>query len=51
MFQAVAKQDLVRRIPLDWVVAASTLGAFAWMLVQGRIHPVMVAVVELYLAF
>jgi hypothetical protein len=40
-----------RDLPLDKALGAAAVASFLWLLVQDRVHPVMVYLVELYLAF
>jgi hypothetical protein len=49
MFQAVAKRAVSRRIPLDRLVGAGVVASFFWLLLQDRIHPVVVYALELFL--
>lgn len=49
MFQAVARHTASIRLPLDRIVGVSVVGAFVWLLLQDRIHPLAVYLLELYL--
>jgi hypothetical protein len=53
MSNSVAKPAVaaLRDLPVERVLGVSSVAAFLWLLAQDRIHPVMVYVVELYLAF
>ena len=49
--------DFVRRRAVTWertqhtVLAIATLGSFSWLLAQDQIHPLVVYLLQLYLAF
>ena len=49
MLQAVAKQVASLRIPLDRLVVVGVVSSFLWLLLQDRIHPVVVYLLQLYL--
>jgi hypothetical protein len=53
MSNSVAKPAVaaLRDLPLEKILGASSVAAFLWLLAQDRIHPVMVYLLELYLAF
>jgi hypothetical protein len=49
MFEAVAKQVAALRIPLDRLIAAGVVASFLWLLLQDRIQPLAVYLLQLYL--
>jgi len=50
MLQLAARQLASLRLPLDRLVGVSTVVAFFWLLLQDRIHPVAIYLLELYLS-
>jgi len=50
MLQAAVRQLAAVRLPVDRLVAAGVVLSFLWLLLQDRIHPVVVHVLELYLS-
>lgn len=50
MLQAAVRQLAAVRLPVDRLIALGVVAAFFWLLLQDRIHPVVVRVFELYLA-
>lgn len=50
MIQIAARQLAALRLPLDRLVGATTVTAFVWLLLNDRIHPVAVYLLELYLS-
>jgi hypothetical protein len=50
MLEAVAKQLAQVRVPADRLVGTGVVAAFLWLLLQDRIHPVVVYALELYLS-
>jgi hypothetical protein len=52
MFASVAKPvTSLRALPIDKVLGAASVVSFLWLLAQDRVHPLMVYLIELYLAF
>ena len=51
MHRSLAAPLAVRRVAWDRVIAVGTLGSLAWLLLQDRLHPLVVYLLELYLAF
>ena len=49
MFQAVARHAASIRVPLDRLVGISVVAAFFWLLLQDRIHPLSIYLLELFL--
>lgn len=50
--QAVRKHlAVVSELPLQLTLAAGTVAAFGWLLVQDQIHPLFVYFLQLYLTF
>jgi len=50
MLQVAARQLASFRLPLDRFVGVATVAAFFWLLLQDRLHPVAVYLLELYLS-
>ena len=42
---------LVPEVPARWLVPAGTLVSFGWLLFQGKVHPLVMYCLELYLSF
>jgi hypothetical protein len=38
-------------IPVQVLLSAGTLTSFAWLLLQNRIHPIVIYLLEVYLMF
>jgi len=52
MFASLAKPVAsLRALPLDKALGAASVVSFFWLLAQDRVHPLMVYLVELCLAF
>lgn len=57
MLQSVRKRVValpqlpVKRLPVQVVLSAGTLGSFGWMLFQNKIHPIIVYALQVYLTF
>jgi hypothetical protein len=49
MHDAAARPAASIRLPLDRVAGASVVAAFAWLLLDDRIHPLAIYLLELYL--
>lgn len=41
----------IPRIPVQALISAGTLTSFAWLLLQNKIHPVFVYLLQIYLKF
>ncbi len=52
MFATLAKPvATLRALPIDKALGAASVLSFLWLLAQDRVHPLMVYLIELYLAF
>jgi hypothetical protein len=51
MLEFTKKLVAVPEIPLHWLAAAGTVAGFGWLLLQDRIHPLVVYCMQLYLSF
>ena len=51
MLESAKKLVAVPEVPLQWLATASTVVGFGWLLVQDRIHPLVVYCLQLYLSF
>jgi len=52
MFASLAKPVAsLRALPVEKALGAASVVSFFWLLAQDRVHPLMVYLVELYLAF
>ena len=50
MLQVAARQLASLRLPFDRLIGVATMTAFLWLLLQDRIHPVAIYLLELYLS-
>jgi hypothetical protein len=41
----------VPRVPVHLLISAGTLTSFAWLLLQNKIHPIFVYLLQVYLTF
>ena len=41
----------IPRIPAQWLLSVGTLGSFSWLLLQNKIHPIVVYLLQVYLTF
>jgi len=41
----------IPRVPVQMLVSAGTLTSCAWLLLQNKIHPIVVYLLQLYLTF
>ncbi len=41
----------IPRIPAEMLLSAGTLASFAWLLLQNKIHPIFVYLLQVYLTF
>lgn len=39
------------KVPAHFLLSAGTVASFAWLLLQNRIHPIVVYVLQVYLTF
>ena len=39
------------RIPTQTLLSAGTLASFGWLLLQGKIHPLVIYLLQIYLTF
>ena len=39
------------QVPTKLILSAGTLASFGWLLIQNKIHPVVVYLLQLYLTF
>lgn len=51
MHASLARALAPRRIALERLAGAGTLAAFAWLLFDDRVHPLLVYLIQLYLSF
>lgn len=51
MLQSAAKSVPTRALPIEWIAGTASLGCVAWLLAADRIPPVLVYLVQLFLAF
>ena len=42
---------LVPEVPASVLVPVGTIASFGWLLMQGKIHPLVIYCLELYLSF
>ncbi len=43
--------EALPRVPAHLLLSAGTLSSFAWLLLQNRIHPVVIYLLQVYLTF
>ena len=41
----------IPRVPAQWLLSAGTLGSFTWLLLQDKIHPIVIYLLQVYLTF
>jgi len=51
MVEFAKKLVAVPEIPMQWLAVAGTCTGFGWLLLQDRIHPLVVYCMQLYLSF
>lgn len=51
MFQSLRKTLAVPHLPVEPVAGVVTAVSFLWLLGQGLVHPVVVYLLQVYLAF
>ena len=48
---AISKAPAQSRVPAQVVFSAGTLLSFGWLLLQNKIHPIVVYLLQVYLTF
>ncbi len=48
---AVSRVPAISRVPFQVLLSAGTLLSFAWLLLQNKIHPIVVYLLQVYLTF
>ena len=43
--------EALPKIPVNVLLSAGTLASFAWLLLQNRIHPAVIYLLQVYLTF
>ena len=51
MFDAIPKTVAVPRLPALPLATVGTVALFGWLLAQGQIHPIVIFLLQLFLAF
>ncbi len=52
MLESTRNRDVaISRVPTQVVFSAGTLLSFAWLLLQNKIHPIVVYLLQVYLTF
>ena len=51
MFETLARRLTVLRLPVDRIVAVAAVGSFLWLLLDDRIHPLAIFLLQAYLSF
>ncbi|HZI63688.1 MAG TPA: hypothetical protein VFE44_02855 [Thermoanaerobaculia bacterium] len=51
LLQSIRKAVPVAQVQVEWLLAAGTVVSFGWLLVQDRIHPLVIYFLQLYLSF
>jgi hypothetical protein len=51
LLQSIRKAVPVAEVPVEWLLATGTVVSFGWLLVQDRIHPLVIYCLQLYLSF
>lgn len=54
MFQSLARQLTVLRLPVDQadrILALGAFGSFFWLLLNDKVHPLAVYLLQAYLSF
>ncbi len=47
----VAISKVPAQLPVQVLLSAGTLSSFAWLLLQNKIHPIVVYLLQIYLTF
>ncbi len=48
---AISRASAQSRVPAQLVFSTGTLLSFAWLLLQNKIHPIVVYLLQVYLTF
>lgn len=52
MLESVRNRDVaVSKVPAQVLFSAGTLSSFTWLLLQNKIHPIVVYLLQVYLTF
>jgi hypothetical protein len=52
MLQSVRRRRLaIPRVPTQLLLSIGTLGSFGWLLLQNKIHPIVIYLLQVYLTF
>lgn len=51
MFDAIPKRAAIPRLPALPLATAGTVAMFGWLLAQNQVHPIVVYVLQIFLAF
>ncbi len=52
MLESARNRDVaISRVPAQVLLSAGTLTSFAWLLLQNKIHPIVVYLLQVYLTF
>ena len=52
MLESIRNRDVaISRVPAQAIFSAGTLLSFAWLLLQNKIHPIVVYLLQVYLTF
>lgn len=51
MLQSAAKSVPTRALPIEWIAGTASVGCVAWLLTADSVPPVLVYLVQLFLAF
>ena len=49
--EATLQEASLSRVPVRALVSAGTISSFGWLLLQNKIHPVLVYLLQVYLTF
>jgi hypothetical protein len=48
---AISRVVALPRVSIGLVVSIGTLASFGWLLLQGRVHPLVIYLLQVYLTF
>ena len=52
MLESARNRDVaISRVPAQGLLSAGILLSFAWLLLQGKVHPIVVYLLQVYLTF
>lgn len=52
MLESARKREVaVPRVPAGLLLSAGTLASFGWLLSHGKIHPIVIYLLQVYLTF